>query len=326
MVQRRGQPARPRRALRAVSVAAALLVIAGLVAAGAPGGTGSPGAEQAAPATGEALSDTAAANPTGTLTADPLAAPSSPAPVVDPLDEAAARARRITDGTDGWASFTLADRRAGRFVGDSRSAQRTNSESVVKAWLAADLLATAAGEKRRLTAYERSRMTTMIRVSDDDDAAVIWRWLGADASIRKMIRTCRMTDTTVYPGWWALTQISSRDLARLGACLAPGRGKLLSRKASAELLALMRSVGESNAFGIQQAYPAGKGVRIAVKNGWTEHGGTGQWNVNCLAVWGPNLRWVLAVTVRSPISRGLSYGADVCRRVTTALFPRSSNP
>ena len=119
-----------------------------------------------------------------------------------------------------------------------------------------------------------------------------------------MIRTCRLTDTTVYPGRWALTQISSRDMARLGACLAPGPGKLLSRAASAELLALMRSVEPSNAFGIQQAQPAGKGVRLAVKNGWTEHGGAGVWNVNCLAIWGPDLRWVLAVTLRYPIARG----------------------
>jgi hypothetical protein len=320
MVQRSGEPARSHRAVRVVSVVAALVVIACLAAAATPGGAGSPGAEQATPATPEALSDTATASPTGTPTADPLAAPSKPEPAVDPLDEAAARARRITDATDEWASFTLVDRRAGRFVGDSRSAQQTNSESVVKAWLAADLLATAAAEKRRLTAYERSRMSAMIRVSDDDDAEVIWRWLGADASIRKMIRTCRLTDTSVYPGRWALTQISSRDLARLGVCLIPGAGKLLEARAGGELFALMRSVEKSNAFGIQSAQPAGKGVRLAVKNGWTEHGGTGLWNVNCLAIWGPALRWVLAVTLRYPIPRGLSYGAGVCRRVTTALF------
>lgn len=83
----------------------------------------------------------------------------------------------------------------------------------------------------------------------------------------------------------------------------------------------MRSVDGSNAFGIQQASPAGKGVRIAVKNGWTEHGGAGQWNVNCLGIWGPGSRWVLAVTTRYPIGDGLGYGADVCRRITTALYP-----
>ena len=197
----------------------------------------------------------------------------------------------------------------------------TNSESVVKAWLAADLLATATAAKRPLTGWERERMVGMIRVSDDNAAEVIWRQLGADASIRKMIRTCRLTDTRVYPGRWALTQISSRDMARLGACLAPGPGKLLTRAASKQLLDLMRTVEPSNAFGIPQARPAGAGGRVAVKNGWTEHGGTGLWNVNCLGVWGPGERWVLAVTLRYPIGEGLGYGADVCRRVTAALFP-----
>jgi Beta-lactamase enzyme family len=161
----------------------------------------------------------------------------------------------------------------------------------------------------------------MIRLSDDNAAEVIWRWLGADDSIEDMVEICRLQDTKVYPGWWSKTEMSSRDLARLGDCIVPGKGKFLSPSVGAPLLALMRSVDPTNAFGIQQAQPAGKGVRIAVKNGWTEHGATGQWNVNCLGIWGPGGRWVLAVTLRYPIGNGLSYGADVCRRVTAALFP-----
>jgi hypothetical protein len=149
---------------------------------------------------------------------------------------------------------------------------------------------------------------------------VIWRWLGADSTIAKMIKVCRLQDTRVYPAWWSLTQISSRDLARLGDCIVPGRGKFLSPAVGAPLLALMRSVDRSNAFGIAEARPAGSRP-VAVKNGWTEHGGTGLWNVNCLGIWGPNDRWVLAVTTRYPIERGLGYGAAVCRRVTTTLLP-----
>jgi len=161
----------------------------------------------------------------------------------------------------------------------------------------------------------------MIRWSDNNAAEVIWRWLGADASIAKMIRTCRLKDTRVHHDWWSLTQISSRDLAELGSCVVPGPGRFLSPAVGAPLIALMRSVDPSNAFGIQQAEPAGPGVRIAVKNGWTEHGGSGVWNVNCLGMWGPGLRWVLAVTLRYPVERGLGYGAATCRRVTTALYP-----
>ncbi|HST64480.1 MAG TPA: serine hydrolase, partial [Mycobacteriales bacterium] len=220
-----------------------------------------------------------------------------------------------------WASFTLLDRSTGKRVGDRRTAETTFSESTIKAWLAADLLATRASQGRGLTAYETLRMTTMIQRSDDNSAEVIWRWLGADGSIGKMIKVCRLQDTTVYDDWWSKTRISSRDLARLGDCIVPGQGKFLSPQVGAPLVALMRSVEVSNAFGIQQAEPAGRGVRIAVKNGWTEHGASGQWNVNCLGIWGPRSRWVLAVTLRYPIAEGLGYGAAVCRRVTTALYP-----
>lgn len=310
---------RSRPAVRVVLAATAVAVVAVLAA------SGTPGAPRDEDGSIPAAAAPAAAADTPTPEADPLSAagpePRAAAQQADPLDAAAARARRITDASSEWASFTLADRRAGRLVGDTRTDEVTNSESVVKAWLAADLLATATAEQRRLTGWERERMVGMIRVSDDDAAEVIWRQLGADASIRKMIRVCRMTDTRVYPGRWSLTQISSRDMARLGACLTPGPGKPLNAGASKQLLDLMRTVDRSNAFGIPQAQPAGAGGPVAVKNGWTEHGGTGLWNVNCLAVWGQDQRWVLAVTTRYPIDRGLGYGADVCRRVTEALFP-----
>jgi len=299
-----------------------------------------PGAPVTVPAVPAAPAARTSTAPTSTPAADGLAAlvpaasaspaasaaPTPARPVrrgnpPDPLAAPAARARRVTDTATEWASFTLLDRRTGRIVGDARSAQRTNSESVVKVWIAADLLMTAARQGRTLTAYERQRLAAMIRLSDDNAAEVFWRTLGADASIRKMIATCRLTDTRVYPDWWSLTQISSRDIARLGACLMPGGGRPLDKRASEELLRLMRTVDPSNAFGIQQAQPAGKDRQIAVKNGWTEHGGTGLWNVNCLGMWGPNTRWVLAVATRYPIERGLGHGAAVCRRVTTALFP-----
>jgi hypothetical protein len=325
---------RMNRAVRTISILAAFAVVVTLVAAGTPGGASDDPASvpEAAAAAEPSPTPAPAGSPTPTPTADPLAAPaSSPSPsparprppaakAADTLATAGARARKITDATKDWASFTLLDRRTGKVVGDGRSTQVTFTESTVKAWLAADLLATRARQGTSLTAYETARMTSMIRESDDNAAAVIWRWLGADAAIRDMITTCRLQDTTVYPAWWSKTEISSRDLARLGDCIVPGKDKFLSPQVGAPLVRLMRSVDESNAFGIQEASPAGKGVRIAVKNGWTIHG-SGQWNVNCLGIWGPGSRWVLAVTTRYPISEGLGYGAAACRRITTALFP-----
>jgi hypothetical protein len=333
--------ARRTRHSRVGRVVAVLSVFVAVIAAGA---AAAPGGSSDDPASVPEAAPAARPSPTPSPRTDPLAAPMAsgdraaappasapggapatapppaPTPTVSPLRAAGAKAARVTDTTSTWASFTLVDRRTGARVGDARSAQRTNTESTVKAWLAADLLATRAAAGRALTSYERTRMASMIRLSDDNAAEVIWRWLGADASIRKMIRTCRLADTRVYSDWWSLTQISSRDLAALGACIIPGRGRFLSPAVGAPLIELMRTVDASNAFGIPQVRPAGAG-RVAVKNGWTEHGGTGLWNVNCLGIWGPGDRWVLAVTTRYPIARGLDYGAAVCRRVTAALFP-----
>lgn len=350
------RPGRSRRAARTASVLAALSVVVTLVAAGTPGGAADDLATVSAAAAAEpsptpSPTPSPSPSPTPSPSTDPLAAPAGPgaipggagaapddarsdappaaAPVPAPpakpaetLTTAGARARKVTDATGDWASFTLLDRRTGKVVGDRRSAEVTFTESTVKAWLAADLLATRARQGTGLTAYETARMTAMIRSSDDNAAAVIWRWLGADNAIRDMIRTCRLQDTRVFHDWWSKTQISSRDLARLGDCIIPGKGKFLSPQVGAPLIRLMRSVDEDNAFGIAQAVPAGK-APVAVKNGWTQHGGGagGQWNVNCLGIWGPGSRWVLAVTTRYPVGNGLGYGAAVCRRVTTTLFP-----
>jgi Beta-lactamase enzyme family len=332
------RPARPgrhaARTARTALVLTAFGAIVGLVAAGTPGGaTEDPASVPEAAAAAEPSPTPATPGPSTNPLAAPATSPSSPAATPSPTPKpvptsgpvalalAARRATVITDRTKDWASFTLIDRQTKKTVGDSRAAQTTFTESTVKAWLAADLLATRAREGTTPSAYETTRMTAMIRLSDDNAAEFLWRTLGADAAIVDMIKTCGLVDTTVYHDWWSKTMISSRDLARLGDCIVPGKGRFLSPQVGAPLVALMRSVDPTNAFGIQQAQPAGKGVHILVKNGWTEHGASGQWNVNCLGIWGPGSRWVLAVTIRYPIPNGLGYGAEICRRVTAALFP-----
>jgi hypothetical protein len=327
----RVRSARSARVSRVLGILAGFLGIVAVVAAGTPGGaSGDPASVPEAAAAAEP-----GPTPSASAATDPLAAPASggatpsantpkPSPrKVDPYVTARAAATKVTERVDGWASFTLLDRSTGKRIGDPRWNEVTFSESTVKAWLAADLLATRARAGVPVTAYETRRMAAMIRESDDNAAEVFWRWLGADASIADMIRTCDLQDTEVYPSWWSKTAISARDLARLGDCIVPGKGKLLSPAAGAPLLALMRSVDPTNAFGIQQVNPAGAGVRIAVKNGWTQHGTSAGtvWNVNCLGIWGSGNRWVLSVTTRYPVGNGLDYGAGVCRQVTRAVLP-----
>lgn len=329
---RPGRSARFTRVRRTVTALAAFVLLVALAVAGTPGGASEDPAT--VPEAAAAAEPSPTPSPSAAAATEPLAAPVATEPEpkptpkpkprpVDPYKAVQVVAQKITAAADGFASFTLLDRLNGRRIGDPRSTQVVFSESTIKAWLAADLLATRAAAGGALTPYETARMTSMIRLSDDNAAQVIYEWLGGDDSIEDMIETCRLQDTTVYPGWWSKTEISARDLARLGDCITPGKNKFLSPSVGAPLLALMRSVDPTNAFGIEQVHPAGPGVPVAVKNGWTEHGSADGtvWNVNCLGIWGAGNRWVLAVTTRYPVTNGLDYGAGLCRRVTSAVLP-----
>ncbi|HST66675.1 MAG TPA: hypothetical protein VLM05_15925, partial [Mycobacteriales bacterium] len=144
---------RSARAARTASVLAAFSVVVTMVAAGTPGGASDDPAgvpEAAAAARPDPVGPAAPlSSPTARPTADPLAAPVStptrtptptrkaappgaPAPAAraaDTLATAGARARKITDSTRDWASFTLLDRSTGKRVGDRRTAETTFSES-----------------------------------------------------------------------------------------------------------------------------------------------------------------------------------------------------
>ncbi len=308
---------RGRLALVAVLVAALVAVGTGLVLLRPGGSATSDDRAAAATSAPPASSGSGSATPRSSSRGDRAAGAAPPA---SPFTrDRVALARSITDTVDGWASFSAIDKVSGARVGDRRASQTNNTESVIKTWLAADLLlAVQRRERPPLSPAESALLVRMIRNSDDDAAQTIYRQLGGDASIEHMIKLCGMTDTTIYSGWWSLTQMSSRDMVRLGQCIEPGRH--LDRGNAGWLLALMRTVSPDGSFGIQRAMPAGRGVRVAIKNGWTMHSGTGLWNVNCLATWGPGLRYVLAVETRYPIPRGLAYGARTCEKVTTTLF------
>ena len=240
----------------------------------------------------------------------------SPTPPAPPRSDAPDVSRTVT----GWWSWALLDRESGQIVGsDNHATEVSSTESMVKAWLAADYLRHVAQRGTPLTDAEAGTIRAALRVSDDQAAESLYQTLGGTASIHRMITTCGLTNTQAYPWRWALTEITARDAARLGDCLADGR--MLTDAWTAWLRQEMRQVAPSNAFGIREAFPPDQAAEIAVKNGWTPHGDTGQWHVSCLGV---TDEWSLAVLVRYPAQRGLEYGAAVCRDVASQLFAPSA--
>jgi hypothetical protein len=214
-----------------------------------------------------------------------------------------------------WMSWSLVDRSRGRRIGSPTSAtERTNAESSLKAWISADYLRDAQEDGRALSASQLSLMDQAIRASDDQSAETMYRSLGRDQIFIDLERTCGVHVTTSRPYYWAWGQITADDATRILDCVlarAPGY------RHGDRLLDDLHHVDADGAFGIPQAL--GPGVPVAVKNGWTAHGDTGKWNVNCVASWD---HYTLAVLTRYPMARQLDYGAGVCRDVTRTLLDR----
>lgn len=211
-------------------------------------------------------------------------------------------------------SWALLNRRTGRVIGSANATTGTSStESMIKAWIGADYLMGLRARGSQPSQFERQSIHDMIHLSDDDAAERLYRARDGNDVIRRLIATCGLTNTHVFSGWWSKTEMSARDAAMMGSCIADAQpaGPAFTKL----LLTEMRTVDPSNAFGISEASVL-RGRAVAVKNGWTARA-TGNWHLNCLALWDT---WSLAVQTRYPHRLGQDYGAAICRSVTEQLF------
>jgi hypothetical protein len=244
--------------------------------------------------------------------------PSQPLPPA-PTRAAAGTARTLRPGpvqlsVNGFSSWGLLDRRTGQLSGSATMAARSDTASMIKPWIAADYLRRAA-EKRQTVDQGRQRaLSTMIRDSVNEIASTYHRANGGTASITRMIKICGLAESRpVAVGSWSTTEVSARDAARLGVCIADGRAA--GPQWTNWVLSEMRQVRGVGRFGIVSAFAPDVAGSVAIKNGWINRS-DGKWHVACLAV---SEDWVLAVLTRYPVPLGYTYGANVCKQVAVQL-------
>ncbi|SFN00849.1 hypothetical protein SAMN05216207_100683 [Pseudonocardia ammonioxydans] len=207
-------------------------------------------------------------------------------------------------------SWALLDTAADRWTGSANAdTARTEAESTIKAWLAADTLRAAAEAGRPVTAAERADITAAVRTSDDAAAERLYRGLGRDASIARLEDVCEVDVETSRPGWWSFTRVTAVDAARILGCV---RDRAPDWTGGAELLTDLASITPDGRSGIHTGLPGA----VAEKNGWTLHG-DGGWNLNCVLAWRERS---LAVLTSYPAERGAGYGWAVCRDVADAVL------
>ncbi|MFY1685646.1 hypothetical protein ACN265_29410 [Micromonospora sp. WMMD730] len=304
---------RDHRPLKIVAVAA---VLTGLVLVSLRLLPGSPMESTAASRWGDASTASRSTGSAVDRRSRPTPVP-SPTPSLAPLPFAD---REIDLDIKGWYAWSVLDRRTGTIIGSDNMAETSTTASLIKSWIVADYLRRAAENGQTPSDAKLADATRIIRDSDNTRAEQFYNGVGRSASIKRLLSLCKLTDSSVADdGGWSRTNLSPRDAARLGNCIADGRAA--GPTWTKWLINEMRLVRGSGDFGIRKAFPAAQQKKIAIKNGWIDRTREQEMHINCLAI---GDTWTMGVMVRYPINMGYEYGMKNCQKITEALLGPST--
>jgi hypothetical protein len=203
---------------------------------------------------------------------------------------------------------TVLDRNTGRVVSNGNDMQMPIA-SVVKLFIADDLLLQEAQGRTQLSADDRKSLDIMLRASDDSAAEVFWNRSGGSEIINRVVARYGLQSTeTPYDGRWYNTLSTTGDLVRYYDKLLSGTGGLPAEKANIILANLAASTPTApdgtvpggvypQRFGIPEGFYA---EPVAVKQGWFCCWDGGNWVHLSTGVIGPNRRYVMAIGSMHP--------------------------
>ncbi len=298
------------------STAAAVIVTAALVVSGCDARVyGTPPAESNIPQV------TAIVAPQNNAVGLPEAPPGQPAAAFDGLD---ARIRQATaDAAKSGADIEVVvlDRDTGQTMSNGDN-QPFPIASVVKLFIADDLLLQESKGQTTLSPADRRSLDAMLRSSDDNAAQNFWNRSGGSAVITRVVARYGLTGTTApYNGHWDVTLSTASDLVRYYDMLLDGVGGLPPEQAQVIMGDLAQST-PTGADGYPQRFGIPEGLYaepVAVKQGWfCCWNGANQLHVST-GVIGPDRRYVMAIGSLGPDD-------DAAARITItqavkAMFP-----
>ncbi|MCW2970306.1 MAG: hypothetical protein JWO23_1433 [Solirubrobacterales bacterium] len=178
---------------------------------------------------------------------------------VYPSHEAIAAAARFLDTRAGRGSFAIVDS-AGRLAG-LRVREHFATASIVKVMMLVAYLQMLEGRHRGLEAADTSLLYPMIHESSNNAASAVLAIVGGGA-IARVAGESGMTDYAPGVGWWAFTQTSAADQARLLSALP----RLIPARFYAYARYLMSGIEASQSWGVPPV--ARPRWRVFFKTGW----------------------------------------------------------
>lgn len=259
--------------------------------------------------------------PQGTKAPLPEAPPDEPPASFDGLQGRidAATAEATAAGAD--ISITILDRNTGQTLTNGNN-QAMPTASVVKLFIADDLLLQEASGKTTLSPDDRKSLDVMLRSSDDSAAEVFWNRSGGSAIIGRVVARYGLTGTTPpYNGSWDVTLSTTSDLVRYYNMLLNGGGGLPPEQANV----ILNNLAQSTPTGID-GYPQRFGIPeglfaepVAVKQGWfCCWNGANQLHMST-GVIGADRRYVMAIGSLQPVGEAAAR-ATMTQAVKT-MFP-----
>ncbi|WP_422748360.1 hypothetical protein ACN27E_08980 [Mycobacterium sp. WMMD1722] len=264
--------------------------------------------------------------PQGTSAPLPEAPPDEPSATFNGLAE---RARQATDQAEAvGADVTLLvqDRNTGQLIsnGNTRSIAIA---SVVKLFIADDLLLQLSEGRTELTPDEWQSFDRMLRSSDDSAAEVFWNRSGGSAIVTRVAKRYGLAGT--HPpgdGEWYNTTSTAADLVRFYDKLLSGAGGLPRDKAEI----IMSNLAQSTPTGIDGTQPGGVypqrfGIPdglyaepVAVKQGWMCCIGA-DWMHLSTGVIGADRRYVMVIGSNQPADA--PEARETITQVVKTMFP-----
>ena len=265
--------------------------------------------------------------PMGTKAPLPESPPDEPAAAFAGLD---ARARRATAeaakaGAD--ITTTVLDRNTGQIVSNGNN-EAMPIASVVKLFIADDLLLQEAKGQTQLSPADRQALDAMLRSSDDSAAETFWNRSGGSAIISRVTTRYGLSATTTpYNGRWFNTLSTTTDLVRYYDKLLSGSGGLPPERANIILSNLAASTPTAidgtqpggtypQRFGIPEGLYA---ERVAVKQGWMCCWNGGNWMHMSTGVIGTDRRFVMAIASMQPTDANTAR--NTITQAVKTMFP-----
>jgi hypothetical protein len=247
-----------------------------------------------------------------------------PGPAKAALDGLDARVRQATaDAAKSGANIetVVLDRDTGQIVSNGVN-KPFPIASVVKLFIADDLLLQVSKGETQLSAADRASLDVMLRSSDDSAAQNFWDRSGGNAVIARVKARYGLPGTTAPSNsHWDVTTSTASDLVRYYSMLLDGSGGLPPEQANVIIGDLAQSTptgtdGYPQRFGIPEGLYA---EPVAVKQGWfCCWSGANQLHVST-GIIGPEHRYVMAISSLDPTSAAAAR-TNMTQAVKT-MFP-----